>query len=130
MMIGHSPLLPAPDLIKLADSLFPGILKQVPSAYLPDYLIRNILRAPSSVAGKSLSIIAGIGVLDVVNGSPHFTPIVHHIHGDCTAIAKARFEVCKSCPDSPDGFNCKLVDGCCFGKRRTDPSFHCPKGAW
>lgn len=47
-----------------------------------------------------------------------------------TASAKARFEVCKTCPESPDGFTCHLFNGCCFGSRRTDPSFHCPSGRW
>ena len=45
-------------------------------------------------------------------------------------LAKDRFEVCKLCPESPDGFSCRMSPGCCFGKNRTDPSFHCPKGEW
>ena len=127
MMTGHLPL-PAPDLVKLAVSLFPGM--SAPAAYLPDYLIRSILRAPSSVSGMTLSIAAGIGILDIVNGSLNFTPALSRFQDGCIAVAKGRFEVCKVCPESLDGFTCKLVSGCCFGKRRTDPSFHCPKGAW
>jgi len=129
MTIGHSPL-PRPDLYKLAGVLFPGLRERFPSAYLPDYLIRSILRAPATVSGMSLSIRAGIGVLDIRNGALFFTPSIRDIQEGCTGVAKGRFEVCKVCPETVEGFACKLVPGCCFGKRRTDPSFHCPKGAW
>lgn len=46
-------------------------------------------------------------------------------------LAKVRFEVCKSCSDSlQDGFGCRLITGCCWGRRRADPNTTCPKNLW
>lgn len=47
------------------------------------------------------------------------------------ALAKARFAVCKTCPDALDGaFHCRRWKGCCFGRLRTDPATLCPRGLW
>ena len=46
-------------------------------------------------------------------------------------ISKERFEKCKACEDSRDGGHlCVHYAGCCFGRRRSEPSFKCPKGKW
>lgn len=46
-------------------------------------------------------------------------------------ISKVRFEVCKTCSDSlQDGFACRLITGCCWGRRRADPTTTCPKNQW
>ena len=46
-------------------------------------------------------------------------------------VAQARFALCKSCSESlQDGFGCRLVEGCCFGRKRSTPNFSCPKGSW
>jgi hypothetical protein len=42
-----------------------------------------------------------------------------------------RFAICKSCSESlQDGFACRLVGGCCFGRKRSETSFSCPQGKW
>ena len=53
------------------------------------------------------------------------------IKSDFTPLAKARFAICKTCPDSTeDAFSCRLFSGCCFGQHRTTPTFKCPAGLW
>ena len=48
-----------------------------------------------------------------------------------TEKAKARFEVCKGCAEAlQDAFSCRLVEGCCFGRKRSDLAFKCPAGKW
>jgi len=42
-----------------------------------------------------------------------------------------RFEICRKCASSEeDGFKCKHVPGCCFGRWRTNPANDCPLGKW
>jgi len=47
------------------------------------------------------------------------------------ALAKQRFEICKSCDKSMEnGFGCIHHKGCCFGKWRSRPENKCPEGKW
>lgn len=68
--------------------------------------------------------------VQVSSVSPRLMSSAPPLQPACTPLAKSRFEVCKKCPDSPDGFSCRLTPGCCFGRRRSDPSFHCPANKW
>ena len=45
--------------------------------------------------------------------------------------ARVRFEICKACSETlQEGFECRLVSGCCFGRKRSDPAFACPRNLW
>lgn len=42
-------------------------------------------------------------------------------------LSKKRFEICKTCEESPEkGYRCKLYKGCCFWKWRAKPESKCP----
>lgn len=46
-------------------------------------------------------------------------------------ISKSRYAICRSCSEAlQDGFSCRLVSGCCWGRRRSDPSTKCPRNLW
>ena len=77
-----------------------------------------------------LTVVDNYGVNTGASGIACWIPVSEPLQASSTAFAKYRFEVCKVCPESPDGFSCRMSPGCCFGKNRTDPSFHCPKGKW
>lgn len=48
-----------------------------------------------------------------------------------TQLSMDRFATCKACPDTVEGgFACTMYSGCCFGRRRGDPDFHCPSHKW
>lgn len=45
--------------------------------------------------------------------------------------AQMRYAACRACAESlDDGFSCRLVTGCCFGRKRADLSVRCPLSKW
>lgn len=67
----------------------------------------------------ALGIACWIPVESAILGSPNVT------------LSRSRYETCRACADSlQEGFACRLVTTCCFGRDRTNPDFHCPAGKW
>lgn len=76
----------------------------------------------------SLKLWDNWGVYCFGTGCACWRPTTLSSFGD---VAQARFTICKACSESlQDGFGCRLVEGCCFGRKRSIPTFSCPKGNW
>lgn len=99
-------------------------------AYPTIYPVGTVLTSQPVGGMTILTVVDNYGVSTGGVGCACWVPVTPALNRVGIDIAKARFEVCKSCPNSPDGFSCNLVSGCCFGKKRTDQAFHCPKGSW
>ncbi len=71
-------------------------------------------------------IIAQISIGDIMNCKAGSM-----VMGKVLELIKRRFEICKACELSQDdGFACKLYEGCCFGRWRSEPDNKCPAGKW
>lgn len=59
------------------------------------------------------------------------SPVGMPMAPEVVSVASRRYAICKACTDSlQDGFGCRHYVGCCFGRRRSDPGFQCPRNLW
>jgi hypothetical protein len=94
--------------------------------------IGTVLGSPVAPGSSvELSILDNIKAYTGAYGCACWRPATLSMSYAAITLAKTRYELCKACSDTlQESFSCRLVGGCCFGRKRSDPDFHCPKGVW
>ena len=93
--------------------------------------VGTVLTIQPSGGNVTLTVVDNYGVYSGGRGCACWQPVTLESSSPIASLAKVRFDVCKFCSDAlQEGFGCRLFRGCCFGRSRTDPLFHCPTGKW
>ena len=134
-----NPLSVAADLVVTIDALFDDDLYVNGASLSGDPCSKNwtapvgtmIVSGVAAGGSVDLAIRDNWGVQSGAYGCACWRPTAPSASYAGIALAKSRFDICKGCSESlQDGFVCRLVSGCCFGQKRSDPAFKCPAGKW